>query len=78
MVFKNSLTIPGGKKGTATVHQGKGSQQQPLSTHNNVSQSGAAKPGAGLNQYAKATPAAAPTPPASDGLGSGTWPGIAG
>ena len=78
MVFRNSLTPPGGKKGTVTVHQGKGSQQQPLSTHNNVSQSGAAKPGAGLNQYAKATPMPGPSAPASNGLGSGDWPGIAG
>ena len=78
MVFKNSLTPIGGKKGHVTVHQGKGSQQQPLSTHNNVKQSGSAQPGAGLNNYAKATPMPGPSAPAADGLGSGDWPGVAG
>ena len=74
-MMKNQMTslTKGGQK---TVHQGKGSQQQPLSTHNNVSASGAAKPGAGMNNYAKATPMAQPTPPATTGIGSGTWPGI--
>jgi hypothetical protein len=79
MVSKAQLT-PKTTKGPSqiTVHQGKGSQQQPLSEHNNVKQSGSAQPGAGLNNYAKATPMAKPTPPAADGLGSGDWPGIAG
>lgn len=61
------------------MHAHKDKQAMPpqqLSTHNNVSTSGVAKPGAGLNDYAKATPMAEPTPPSSDGLGSGTWPGI--
>jgi hypothetical protein len=64
------------KGGQKTVHQGKGSNTQPLSPHNNVSASGSAQPGAGLNNYAKSTPMAGPTPPAPNGIGSGTWPGI--
>ena len=76
MVFKNQLT-PASKGGSVAVHKGKqATPPQTLSTHNNVSASGSGKPGAGLNDYAKATPAAQPTPPSSDGLGSGTWPGI--
>jgi hypothetical protein len=73
-MMKNQMTAltKGGQK---TVHQGKGSNTQPLSTHNNVSASGSAQPGAGLNNYSKATPMAQPTPPATTGLGSGNWPG---
>jgi hypothetical protein len=77
-MFKSQMhAAPGAKK---TVHQGKGSQQQPLSTHNNVSASGSApKPGQPpptINNYAKASPMPGPTPPATTGLGSGDWPGI--
>ena len=65
------------KGGQTTVHQGKGSNTQPLSTHNNVSASGSAQPNATIGNYAKATPMASPTPPSpAGGLGSGTWPGI--
>jgi hypothetical protein len=66
------------RKGGQTVnHAGKGSQVMPLSTRNNVSASGSGLPSAGINNYAKATPMAQPTPPAPDGgLGSGDWPGI--
>ena len=76
------------KGGQTTSHAGKGSIQAPLSTRNNVSSSGSnpAQPGAAgtsgggapptMNNYAKATPMARPTPPVPDGLGSGTWPGI--
>jgi hypothetical protein len=75
-VMKKSGMTALTKGGQKTVHQGKGSQQQPLSVHNNVSASGSAQPSAGLNNYAKATPMAQPTPPATTGLGSGNWPGI--
>ena len=76
MAFKNQLT-PLTKGGSTTAHKGKQAMPpQALSTHNNVSASGSGKPNATLNDYAKATPAAQPTPPSSDGLGSGTWPGI--
>ena len=51
-----------------------------MSARNNVTQSGSAAPGATIGNYAKATPMANPTPPTSappsNGLGSGTWPGI--
>jgi len=74
-MFKKHMT-PLTKGGTTTVHAGKGSQQAPMSARTNVTQSGSNLPSAGINNYAKATPMANPTPPASDGLGSGTWPGI--
>ena len=71
--------VPLTKGGQTTVHAGKGSQQAPMSARNSVTQSGSSAPGAGMNNYAKATPMANPTPPApppNDALGSGTWPGI--
>ncbi len=72
--------VPLTKGGQTTVHAGKGSQQAPMSARNNVTQSGSAAPGATIGNYAKATPMANPTPPTSappsNGLGSGTWPGI--
>lgn len=73
-MLKKHMT-PLTKGGSTTVHAGKGSNQQPLGVHNNVSVSGSAAPSAGINNYAKATPMANPTPPATSGLGSGTWPG---
>ena len=80
---------PLAKGGATTAHAGKGSQVQPLSARNNISQSGSALPGAGINNYAKATPMAAPPPaaappsapspaPPNTGLGSGTFPGVSG
>jgi len=73
-MFKNQMKplTPGGQ---TIVHKGKGSKQAPMSARNNVVNSGAMTPGAGINNYAKATPMAAPASPAPDGLGSGTWPG---
>jgi hypothetical protein len=69
--------VPLSKGGQTTVHQGKGSQMQPLTSRNNVSTSGSDNPDATIGNYAKATPMAQPTPPAPDGgLGSGDWPGI--
>lgn len=77
-------------KGQAVVNQGKGSQAQPLTAQNNVGQSGSSLPGAGINNYAKATPMAQPAPqsppsgavptpaPANTGIGSGTFPGVTG
>jgi hypothetical protein len=78
-MMKNQMTALS-KGGQKTVHQGKGSQQQPLSTHNNVSASGSVpkpgQPSPTIGNYAKASPMPGPTPPATTGLGSGTWPGI--
>ena len=74
-VFKKDLT-PLSKGGTITKHAGKGSKQAPMSARSNVTQSGAMQPGAGINNYAKATPMSQPTAPSPDGLGSGVWPGI--
>jgi hypothetical protein len=75
-------------KGQAVVNQGKGSQSQPLNAQNNIGQSGSDMPGAGINNYAKATPMAQPAPaaapsvpqpaPPNTGLGSGTFPGVTG
>ena len=68
-VFKKHLT-PLTKGGTITKHAGKGSQMNPMPS------------GMSTGDYAKATPMANPTPPATatgggtDGLGSGNWPGI--
>jgi hypothetical protein len=77
-MLKKHMTLPqmGGNKGQQVQTQGKGSKVQTLSAKNNVGQSGSAQPGAGMNNYAKATPAPGPSAPAPDGLGSGTWPGI--
>ncbi|HUD10819.1 MAG TPA: hypothetical protein VMS08_00290 [Candidatus Saccharimonadia bacterium] len=76
-------------KGRAIVNQGKGSQSQPLTSQNNLSQSGSDMPDSTMNNYAKATPMAQPAPPApapsvpqpappNTGLGSGTFPGVTG
>ena len=76
MVAKKDL-VALSKGGSVAVHKGKSAAPaQTLSTHNNVKASGSNSPGAGINNYSKATPAAQPTPPSPDGLGSGTWPGI--
>ena len=69
MVFKKHLT-PLTKGGTITKHAGKGSQVSQMPS------------GMTTGDYAKATPMANPTPPATttgggtDGLGSGNWPGV--
>ena len=73
--------VPLTKGGQTTVHSGKGSRQAPMSARTNVTQSGSGLPSAGINNYAKATPLANPTPPSQPsapdgGLGSGDWPGI--
>jgi hypothetical protein len=70
--------VPLNKGGQAIAHAGKGSMQAPMSARNSVTQSGSSLPGAGMNNYAKATPMANPTPSATPdgGLGSGDWPGI--
>ena len=76
-MLKKHMT-PLTKGGQTNVMAGKGSAQAPMSARNSVTQSGSAMPGAGMNNYAKATPMANPTPPAAPdgGLGSGSWPGI--
>jgi len=73
-MFKKHMK-PLTKGGQTTVHPGKGSTQQPLNAHNNVITSGSSAPNATINNYAKATPMANPSPP-DGGLGSGSWPGI--
>ena len=74
-MMKRDMT-PLTKGGATTAHAGKGSRAAPMGMRHAITQSGATQPGAGMNNYAKATPMANPTPPATDGLGSGTWPGI--
>jgi hypothetical protein len=64
------------KGGTRTAHAGKGSKTVPMPMRHTITQSGATQPGAGVNNYAKATPMPGPAAPSPDGLGSGTWPGI--
>jgi hypothetical protein len=64
------------KGGTRTAHAGKGSQSADMGMRHTITQSGATQPGAGMNNYAKATPMPGPAAPAASGLGSGTWPGI--
>jgi hypothetical protein len=77
MVTKSGLT-PLTKNGTRTVHAGKGAKSAPMGMRQAITQSGATQPGAGINDYAKATPVPGPAGPAPGGLGSGTWPGIGG
>ena len=68
-MLKKHMT-PLTKGGSTTVHAGKGSNQQPLGVHNNVNVSGSAAPSAGINNYAKATPMAQPSPdPSGDAMG---------
>lgn len=80
-MFKHQIT-PLTKGGQVQVHKGKGSRQGALRPHrNNPAPAGSVgqpppSPGASINDYAKATPAANPAPPAPDGLGTGDWPGI--
>lgn len=64
--------------GARTVHAGKGSRQAPMAARQAVTQPPGAPPT--MNNYAKATPAAAPQPmpSANPGLGSGVFPGISG
>jgi len=72
-MMKHQMT-PLTKGGTRTVHAGKGSKSAPMEMRDHVA--GARAPGAGINDYAKATPMPGPAAPAPGGLGSGTWPGI--
>lgn len=72
---KPALT-PLSKGGTRTVHAGKGSKSAPMTMRDAITKSGATQPGAGINNYAKATPMPGPAAPSPDGLGSGVWPGI--
>lgn len=72
-MFKNQLT-PLRKGGEVTKHAGKGSKTAPMVDRAAVV--GAQQPGAGLNNFSKATPMAAPAPnPAMPGPGSGGFPG---
>jgi len=79
-MFKKHMT-PLTKGGTLTKHAGKGSKSGTLSSRNNLNPSTTSNSQT-IGDYAKATPLANPTPPATatgggiDGLGSGNWPGI--
>jgi hypothetical protein len=64
------------KRGTRTAHAGKGSKSAPMAMRQEITNSGATAPGAGINNYAKATPMPGPAAPAATGLGSGTWPAV--
>lgn len=70
-MFKKHMT-PLSPKGQTTVHQGKGSQAASMPNRQAITALAQA-PGAGLNDFAKATPMAqpAPTPP----MGPGALPG---
>lgn len=74
-MMKHHMT-PLTKGGSRTVHAGKGSKSGPMEMRQNITNSGAEAPGAGINNYAKATPMPGPAAPAASGLGSGTWPGV--
>lgn len=76
-MMKNQMT-PLTKGGTRTVHAGKGSQQAPMAMRQAITGSGVLNPGAGINNYAKSTPLPGPAGPASNGLGTGVWPGVGG
>jgi hypothetical protein len=79
MALNRNQMTPLTKGGSRTVHAGKGSKQAPMGMRQQITQSGATQPGASMNNYAKATPAANPTPAMPPpGLGSGTWGGISG
>ena len=73
-MMKQQMT-PLSKGGTRTVHAGKGSKSAPMGLRQNITQSGAMAPGAGLNNYAKATPMpmpAVPVGPPGGGMGPPT------
>lgn len=60
-MFKKHMT-PLSKGGQTTVHQGKGSQMAPMPNRSAIN-SLASSPNASINDYAKATPMAAPAAP---------------
>ena len=69
MVRKSHLT-PLTKGGDIHAHQGKGSQQAPMPSRQDIKQLQA--PQAGLNNFAKATPMAKPAVnPIMPGIGGG-------
>lgn len=72
-MLKHQMT-PLTKGGTRTVHAGKGSRQAPLAARDVVTRPPGA-PLAGINDYAKATPMAQPSPPTMlGGMPSGGSP----
>ncbi len=58
-MFKKDMT-PLTKGGSLVANKGKGGQQAPMPNRGQVS--ALARPGAGMNDYAKATPMAQPSP----------------
>ena len=73
MAWKKDLT-PLSKGGSVVKHKGKGSQMAGMPDRKQISNLGTA-PGASMNNYAKATPMARPTPDSAPGIGSGDWSG---
>jgi hypothetical protein len=72
-MFKKDIT-PLSKGGQITKHAGKGSAVAGMPDRQQINQ--LAKPaGQNINNYAKASPMPQPAP-ATDGIGSGNWPGI--
>lgn len=72
-MFKKHIT-PLSKGGQVTKHDGKGSKMAPMVDRAAVV--GAQQPGAGVNDFSKATPMARPAPnPMMPGPGSGGFPG---
>lgn len=59
-MFAKNMT-PLTKGGTRTAHKGKGSQTASMPDRSQIAK--LAQPGATINDYAKATPMAQPTPP---------------
>ncbi len=72
-MFKKHMT-PLTKGGQTLVHKGKGSQQAGMPDRKAISGL-ASGPGQSMNDYAKATPMAQPSPSAVPGVGSGDWSG---
>lgn len=66
--------VPLTKGGSVKAHKGKGSQMASMPDRGQIT--GLAKgPGQSLNDYAKATPMAQPSPAAVPGIGNGDWSG---
>lgn len=72
-MFKKHMT-PLSKGGQTLVHKGKGSQQAGMPDRSSISGMASA-PGQSINNYAKATPMAQPSPSSVPGIGSGDWTG---
>ena len=72
-MLKKHMT-PLSKGGQLIKHQGKGSQMASMPNRQQISGLATA-PNASINDYAKATPMAQPSPAAVPGVGTGDWTG---